>query len=339
MFSRVVNLEELRKGNIAQQHTLRDYDAFIDHLDVQDSSQCFEGLYRLICQSRKMDAYNDAISAMLTLGSEHLGCEYLMLLHPISDKISEVIGVNRNDNAFFLGQHVAIMPMMCGQLIHENEIYVEVDRPLDASQMAPMSYNMPSIGRYVGIQVDSDFYGKCVLGAVYTQTQQSAVSPESKALLQRLAEGIAYMTDLQKSSTQRKISDLSAFADGSIKTLDEYLEQARLPEVLGVPARVLEVLQQRIGQKPLGITYIADELNLSKRTLQRRLQQQSINFADLRDQVRFHYSIDYLIKQHMSIDSISTSLDFSDRTSFTNAFKRWTGLSPSTFRKLFRDYV
>ena len=158
-------------------------------------------------------------------------------------------------------------------------------------------------------------------------------------ILELLAEGVAAMADQQRLQPQRKLTDQAMFALGSVKTLDEYLEQARLPEVFGVPARVVEVLQERIGHAPLSIGHIAEELNLSKRTLQRRLQQQDVNFAELRDQVRFHYSIDYLIKQHLSIDSISASLDFSDRTSFTNAFKRWTGLSPSTFRKLFRDYV
>ncbi len=123
------------------------------------------------------------------------------------------------------------------------------------------------------------------------------------------------------------------------EALDAFIVKARLPETVGVAARVVEVLTRRIGQHPLSISHIAEELNFSKRTLQRRLQKQEVSFAELRDQVRFHYSIDYLIRQHMSIDNISASLDFSDRTSFTNAFKRWTNLSPSTFRKLFRDYV
>ena len=61
------------------------------------------------------------------------------------------------------------------------------------------------------------------------------------------------------------------------------------------------------------------------------------NFAQLRDDLRFHYAIKYLIGEHMSVDTVSKALDFSDRTSFTNAFKRWTGLSPSVCRKLFRD--
>lgn len=164
-------------------------------------------------------------------------------------------------------------------------------------------------------------------------------STEDLEILELLAEGLACMIDLQRTHAQRRVNDQGLPTGAFVKTLEEYMQSAALPEVFGVPARVLEVLQRRVGQTGLSIGEIADDLNLSKRTLQRRLQQHNINFADLRDQVRFHHAIIFLIHQEMSIDSISSALDFSDRTSFTNAFKRWTDLSPSTFRKLFRDYV
>ncbi|HEY7885429.1 MAG TPA: helix-turn-helix domain-containing protein [Cellvibrionaceae bacterium] len=145
------------------------------------------------------------------------------------------------------------------------------------------------------------------------------------------------MIQLQRLSAANEQTD--GFATPSIRTYHEYLVLARLPEVDGVSARVLEVLERRVGHEPLAIEHIASDLNLSKRTLQRRLQQQDASFAQLRDSLRFHYAIKFLIDQHMSVDSVSGALDFSDRTSFTNAFKRWTNLSPSVFRKLFRDYA
>lgn len=128
--------------------------------------------------------------------------------------------------------------------------------------------------------------------------------------------------------------------DGShIRSYEEYLAMAEIPRFEGVSARVIDALKQRVGSEELSIDRIAEDVKLSKRTLQRRLQQQNANFAQLRDILRFHYAIKYLIDDHMSVDTVSKALDFSDRTSFTNAFKRWTGLSPSVFRKLFRDYV
>ena len=130
-----------------------------------------------------------------------------------------------------------------------------------------------------------------------------------------------------------------AYSRLGTKTLSEYQRQAILPEVDGIAARVLTALQNRIGNSSLAIAHLASDLNLSKRTLQRRLQQEEVNFAQLRDKLRFNHAISYLVEQKLTIDSISSNLDFSDRTSFTNAFKRWTELSPSLFRKLYRDDI
>ncbi|UTF60535.1 helix-turn-helix domain-containing protein [Gilvimarinus sp. DA14] len=145
------------------------------------------------------------------------------------------------------------------------------------------------------------------------------------------------MIQLQRLSPQ--VTDADGFTRSGIRSYHEYVVLAQLPEVEGVSAKVIEALQKRVGHSPMAIEHIAEDLTLSKRTLQRRLQQQGASFAQLRDSLRFHYAIKYLIEEHMSVDSVSTALDFSDRTSFTNAFKRWTNLSPSVFRKLFRDYA
>jgi len=122
-----------------------------------------------------------------------------------------------------------------------------------------------------------------------------------------------------------------------ILTYEEYVTLARIPYCEGISNRVVNALHLRVGHTDLSVEQIASDLGLTKRTLQRRLQQQNTNFAELRDDIRFHYAIKYLINDRMSVDIVSKALDFSDRTSFTNAFKRWTGLSPSVFRKLFRD--
>ncbi len=131
----------------------------------------------------------------------------------------------------------------------------------------------------------------------------------------------------------------NSFIGSEARSYEEYLSLAEIPKFEGVSARVIDALKQRVGRDDLSIDRIAEDLKLSKRTLQRRLQNQNANFAQIRDALRFHYAIKYLIDEHMSVDTVSKALDFSDRTSFTNAFKRWTGLSPSVFRKLFRDYA
>lgn len=168
--------------------------------------------------------------------------------------------------------------------------------------------------------------------------QTGQLTAQDSEVLSLLAEGVARMVQLN-ASPDKILRAQEGFAVAGIRSLPEYVELASLPAVFGVPGRVMDSLSRRVGQSSLSIDDIASELSMSKRTLQRRLQQAEINFAMLRDQVRFHYAIGYLVDQNLSVDQISNALDFSDRTSFTNAFKRWTGLSPSTFRKLFRDYA
>ncbi|GAB1266271.1 helix-turn-helix domain-containing protein [Aurantivibrio infirmus] len=200
-----------------------------------------------------------------------------------------------------------------------------------------LTYNASPTRHYIGapISVVGTKYGVLC----FLSTLSTSFTTQDIETVQLMAEGVARMIELQNAPEKNKVEEIRGFATAGVKSLDQYVRQARIPEAYGVSGRVVEVLQRRIGKQPLAIDFIAEELTLSKRTLQRRLQQQQVNFAQLRDQVRFHYSIDYLIHQTLSIDGISAALDFSDRTSFTNAFKRWTSLSPSTFRKLFRDYA
>ena len=147
------------------------------------------------------------------------------------------------------------------------------------------------------------------------------------------------MIQLQRIYKQGLSDSEGSFEGTGVRSYPEYLAMAEVPRFEGVSNRVAEAIKQRIGHDDLSIDRIADDVKLSKRTLQRRLQQQDANFAQIRDVLRFHYAIKFLIDDHMSVDNVSKALDFSDRTSFTNAFKRWTALSPSVFRKLFRDYA
>ena len=129
-------------------------------------------------------------------------------------------------------------------------------------------------------------------------------------------------------SSEKPIAD-------SDSDFEDIKEKARIPTLHGVAARAVEVLQRRMGSDGLSIAEVAGDMNLSKRTLQRRLQQETISFSSLLDTVHFNQAIDCLLKYGMSIEDISKHLGFSDRTdSFTVAFKRWAGLSPRKFRNL-----
>jgi AraC-like DNA-binding protein len=335
----MVNRLKLMSGQDKEQSSFQDLEPQLKDVSLSNPLDRVTYLYRILARTPVDAGGRRAVTRFLEAGCRMFNAQCGLVLHRLSQQVGEVTAFWGGEDSFYVGQHLPIEGTPAQDLFSKNETCAIENLQSAGVSSASFAYTSYAVNAYLGTRIPASSGEKSILCFVSSVPREQGYSAEDLASLELLAEGVACMINQQHAHAQRKLTDQAMFAMGSVKTLDEYLQQARLPEVYGVPARVVEVLQRRIGQAPLSIGHVAEELNLSKRTLQRRLQQQDVSFAELRDQLRFHYSIDYLIKQHMSIDAISASLDFSDRTSFTNAFKRWTGLSPSTFRKLFRDYV
>lgn len=80
------------------------------------------------------------------------------------------------------------------------------------------------------------------------------------------------------------------------------------------------------------IEKIAGDLNMSGRTLRRRLTEHALTFETLLEQVRQARTMSLLANPQMSIERITEEVGYSDVRSFRRAFKRWTGQSPSAYR-------
>lgn len=83
----------------------------------------------------------------------------------------------------------------------------------------------------------------------------------------------------------------------------------------------------------LGLDGLADALGIHARTLQRRLKDQGDSHSAIQDRVRYQLAQQWLRNDALSIEDISEQLGFSDRRSFTQAFTRWSGQTPSQFRR------
>mgnify|MGYP005849919165 CR=1 FL=1 len=77
---------------------------------------------------------------------------------------------------------------------------------------------------------------------------------------------------------------------------------------------------------------VAKRLNISARTLQRRLNDWGITFEELVDEYRRYRAFRLLARNELSILEIAYSLGYSDPAHFTRAFKRWAGVSPRHYR-------
>jgi len=78
---------------------------------------------------------------------------------------------------------------------------------------------------------------------------------------------------------------------------------------------------------------IAAELNMTTRTLQRKLVNEGSSYQELLNQIRLQMASDMLINTQLGIQDIAYNLGFSDGRSFHRSFKDWTGTTPGKFRK------
>ena len=85
------------------------------------------------------------------------------------------------------------------------------------------------------------------------------------------------------------------------------------------------------------ITSIARGINISSRTLQRRLEAEGTTFVDVVERYRKQMAHDALAHTEQSITEIAYSVGFSDLSNFSRKCYRWFGVSPAVYRKRIRQ--
>jgi AraC-like DNA-binding protein len=78
---------------------------------------------------------------------------------------------------------------------------------------------------------------------------------------------------------------------------------------------------------------IARRLGISARTLQRRLEGEGTSFAQVLDETRREAALALLADPAYSVGTVSRGVGYADQFAFNKAFRRWTGRSPSAYRR------
>ena len=101
----------------------------------------------------------------------------------------------------------------------------------------------------------------------------------------------------------------------------------------GFKGKVKQVIVQLMKDGEPQSTNVAAKLNISTRTLQRRLNEIDTSFKTLLDQVREELAIKYLSRDNLSAAEVTYLLGFSDPSNFYRAFKRWRGMTPGEYKE------
>ena len=83
---------------------------------------------------------------------------------------------------------------------------------------------------------------------------------------------------------------------------------------------------------------VASGLGVTERTLQRRLQEESVSFQVLLDRTRRELAQQHLAQERHSLSEVADLLGFVDSSNFFRACKRWFGETPAQYRsRLWHD--
>ncbi|MEM8642645.1 MAG: AraC family transcriptional regulator [Cyanobacteria bacterium P01_G01_bin.54] len=93
-----------------------------------------------------------------------------------------------------------------------------------------------------------------------------------------------------------------------------------------------EIIHALKGETP-NLSEIATRLMVSTRSLQLKLKAENTSFQDLLNGVRQEMAIELLRQNSLNKTEIAYLLGFSNISTFSRTFKKWTGQSPSVFQK------
>ncbi|GAA6152583.1 AraC family transcriptional regulator [Pseudoteredinibacter isoporae] len=91
-------------------------------------------------------------------------------------------------------------------------------------------------------------------------------------------------------------------------------------------------MRQQLAQGQLSKDALADTLNISSRTLQRRFEEAGSSYQQALSHIRFELA-KQLLRERVDSQSICQQLGFSEPRSFFRRFKQWSGMTTREFLK------
>jgi AraC-like DNA-binding protein len=119
------------------------------------------------------------------------------------------------------------------------------------------------------------------------------------------------------------------------RLLRQYAEEAlalRPGHHATIRSEVEKIIPQLLPHGRASASEVARELGMSPRTLVRKLREEGVAYAEILDELRTALGKRYLGDRGLPVSEIAWLLGYRQASSFTHAFKRWTGMTPRQFR-------
>jgi AraC-like DNA-binding protein len=167
-------------------------------------------------------------------------------------------------------------------------------------------------------------------------------SPDYEPEYARIFEGLARFersfTGLSLDS--RLLSAAAPHPDADLHQALRVFARRRVAQLKGSVPYAARVHQFLVWQRPprdMRMAAVASALGVSARTLRRHLAAEGRSFASVLGEAQAVIAKSCLLDEQRTIVETAAELGFADATGFHRAFKRWTGLTPSQFRRQHAD--
>jgi len=145
-----------------------------------------------------------------------------------------------------------------------------------------------------------------------------------------------YTLRFKRSDVEKTLPGASAkLASYQDRLCREYLDS--MDETIHLPARVKLKIKQVLTSDQAGIDRVAASLNMSIRTLQRKLRAEASSFSRLLDQARKELTMEYIRDPDVTATQLAYMLGFSDLASFSPRFKLWFGQTFTEYRRFNKE--
>lgn len=158
---------------------------------------------------------------------------------------------------------------------------------------------------------------------------------DEKTYARFLGVPVAFGKEANRLIGPREAVDVPLVGAGNV-VADMYVRQCgRLLREQGMATNLASEIRRILldGRGKVASEYeVSCKLNMSGRTLRRRLYDEGTSFREILDEVRNDMARAYLRETGLSIAEVGTFLGFEDAANFRRAFRRWNGCSPQAFR-------
>lgn len=125
-------------------------------------------------------------------------------------------------------------------------------------------------------------------------------------------------------------------ADASLNALMQersQTERYKTKSSVSVYAAVAYQVRKLLPVQKATLILVAEQLNMSERSLSRKLRDEGYSFKSVLLSVRETLALEYLRDKDLSVTDIANKLGYRDYSAFSHAFRSWTGYSPREYRE------